>query len=45
VAGAVVPIFNIPALQSLVNASSSIPLVLGRLTVKKIFNGEIRVRC
>jgi hypothetical protein len=43
VAGAVVPIFNIPWLQSLVNASSSIPLVLDRLTMKKIFNGEIRV--
>jgi len=42
VAGAVVPIFNIPALNSLVNASSTIPLVLDRLTVKKIFNGEIR---
>ena len=44
VAGAVVPIFNIPELKKYVNGSSSIPLVLGRLTVKKIFNGEIMVR-
>jgi hypothetical protein len=44
VAGAVVPIFNIPVLQLFVNTSSSTPLVLGRLTVKKIFNAEIRVR-
>ena len=38
-AGAVVPIFNIPELNATVLASAS--LILGRVTLKKIFNGEI----
>ena len=44
VAGAAVPIFNIPELQALVtNVTSGQALILGRQTVKKIFAGEITV--
>ena len=42
VAGAAVPIFNIPELQGNVTAGKS--LILGRQTIKKIFAGEITVR-
>lgn len=40
VAGAAVPIFNIPELEPLLNTSA---LILGRVTMKKIFAGEITV--
>ena len=44
VAGAAVPIFNIPELQALVtNVTAGSALILGRQTVKKIFAGEITV--
>jgi len=41
VAGAAVPIFNIPELQANITAGYS--LILGRQTIKKIFTGEITV--
>ena len=45
VAGAAVPIFNIPQLQALVtNVTAGYALILGRQTIKKIFSGEITVR-